>query len=140
VDRIHKQREIVHHRSPADDPPAKLAESWVILLACGLALVVITWLDYITDPHLIFLPLFLLPCMMITLVYQLRWGLATAFLAIATTSWVEYATNRLNHYTIAEVFVWNFAMRFAVSVLVLILLNRIRKENILFLHQKPNGH
>lgn len=139
VDRIHKQREMVHHRLAAGDPPVEFAANWLVPLACGLALVGVTALDYLTEPRMIFLPLYILPCMILTLVWNLRWGFIAALLAAGASSWTEYATNKLSHYTLTEVFVWNFPMRFAATVLVLLLLNRIRKENILFLHRKSNG-
>ena len=138
VDRIHKQREIVHHRPAAGVPPVKLADNWLMPLACALALVGVTALDYVTDPRMVFLPLYILPCMMLALILNLRWGILAALLAAGSSSWVEYATNKLSHYTLTEVFVWNFPMRFAVTVAVLLLLNRIRNENILFLHRKPS--
>ena len=36
VDRIHKQREIVHHRPVQGDQPLDLAGNWVVLTACCL--------------------------------------------------------------------------------------------------------
>ena len=52
---------------------------------------------------------------------------------------IEYLTNKISHYTLPEVFLWNFTMKFAVAVLVLVLLDRIRRENILFQPRQPNG-
>jgi hypothetical protein len=139
VDRLHHQREIVHHRLADVEPPVRLAENWAVLLGCSLFLLLVMVLDCITNPHLIFLPLYLLPCMMITLVANLRWGISAVLLTTAAGTWIEYITNKLNHYTFAEVFVWNFVMRLAVCLLVLILLHRIRKENILFIGGRTNG-
>jgi len=133
TDRIHQHRQVVHYRqSPDIVTRTRLAENWAVLLTCGLALLGIAWLDYITDPHMIFLPLYLIPCMMLTLVFNLRWGITAALLATGIGCWVEYVTNRVSHYTLGEVFGWNYAMRFGVALVVLLLLNRIRRENILF--------
>jgi hypothetical protein len=138
VDRIHKQREIVHHRLDPGGLPVKLVENWVVLLGCGLFLAVVAVLDDITDPRMIFLPLYVLPCMMVTLVLNLRWGVVSVFLATCISTGIEYFTNKFSNYT-ADVFIWNFNMRLAVSLLVLVLLNRIRQENILFFNRKPAG-
>ena len=139
VDRIHKQRAMVHYRLAADSAPAELAENWAVLLACVASLAVIAWLDYITNPHLIFLPLYLFPCMMLTLVTNLRWGFAAALLTTGIGTVIEVVTNKISD-DWAEIFVWNFLMRLAVSLLVLLLLDRIRKENILFFNGKTSGH
>ena len=109
------------------------------MTAAPLTLVSVTALDYVTDPRMIFLPLYILPCMMLTLVLNLRLGIFAALLATGASSWVEYVTNKLSHYTLTEVFIWNLLMRLAVIVAVLLLLNRIRNENILFLHRKANS-
>jgi hypothetical protein len=41
--------------------------------------------------------------------------------------------------SVAEVFGWNLAMRFVISFLVILLLDRLRHENVLFLSRKQNG-
>jgi hypothetical protein len=136
VDRIHKQGEIVHHRLPPARPPVKLAENWAVLLACGLFFFIVAWLNYVTDPHMVFLPLYLVPCMMLTLVLNVRWGLAAVLLTTTTGTWIDYCTNKVSAQTVAEVFTWNLVMRVVVSLTFLVLLDRIRKDNILFSHRK----
>lgn len=139
VEQIRKLNNLSRPRTLLDPRPGKFADNWLVPLVCALALILASVLDYVTDARMIFMPLYILPCMMLTLVLNLRWGVIAALLAAGASSWTEYATNKLSHYTLTEVFVWNFPMRFAVTVLVLLLLNRIRKENILFLHRKSNG-
>jgi hypothetical protein len=139
VDRIHKQRAMVHRRTADADAPANLAESWAVLLACGLFLLAVMALDYVTDPHMIFLPLYLFPCMVVSLVLNLRWGAAAVVVATGAATWVEYFTNKANHYAFAEVSGWNVVMRLAVSLLVLFLIDRIRRENFLFFNGRANG-
>ena len=140
VDRLRKHREMVHHRVAADRPPVNLGENWAVLLACSLYVVVIMILDYYTNPRLTFLPLYLFPCMVITLVTNLRWGVSAALLTAIAGTWSEYVTNKLDHYTPAEVFGWNFMMRLAISLVVIFMLHRIRKENFLFSNDRANGH
>jgi hypothetical protein len=38
-----------------------------------------------------------------------------------------------------EVFGWNFPMRFLILFLVILLLDRLRHDNVLFTTRKPNG-
>jgi hypothetical protein len=132
VDRIHKQRQIVHHQLPADLRSGKLAENWLLLLVCGTFLAAVWAVDYVTDPHLIFLPLYLFPCMVITLALNLRWGIAAAIIAMFTCTWIENLTDK-NNGDFAGIFIWNFTMRLAVSLLVILLLNGLRRGNILFI-------
>lgn len=139
VDRIHKRRDFVHHRAPAGETAAGLADNWAVAALCGLALAVVTALDYVTDPHMTFLPLYLLPCMLAGLVFGFRAGIGAAVLASLASSWVEFATTKAIHYTAAEIFLWNLPMRFAITVLVLVLLDRIRRENILFFSDRAHG-
>lgn len=134
VDRIRRQKDVLERPANIVGQPVKLAENWVVILASGLFFAIVSFLDYITDPHLIFLPLYLMPCMTLTLVMNLRWGIAAAVVTAITGELVEYLTG--SHYTMMQAFGWNFIMRVAVSVLVVVLLERIRKENIVFAARK----
>jgi len=144
VDQIHKQRKLSRHYAVPEHPSARFAENWAVVLASGLLFGIVAGMDSITPPKMVFLPLYLLPCMILTLVLNLRWGMAAALVAIVASSLVEYSTN--SNYEIAEVFGWNFIMRLAVFLTVLALLDRIRRENILFFarnHKRrcaPQGH
>jgi hypothetical protein len=139
VDRIHKKRQTVHHQPPANSRQVKLAENWVVLLACGIYLAAVGALDYVTDPHLVFLPLYLFPCMMLTLVFNLRWGIAAAVIATFTCTCINSLTDKINH-DFVGIFIWNFTMRLMVSLLVILLLDGIRKGNILFLYRKSKSN
>jgi len=58
-----------------------------------------------------------------------------AVLSIAVGTTIESLTSKLPQLSLPEVFVWNFMMRLVICLLVLALLNRIRKENILFIQR-----
>lgn len=134
VDRIHKQREFSNRRLPPAGPAARPAESWAVMLASGVFLAVVAGMDWLTDPHMTFLPLYLFPCMVITLVLNLRWGLVATVVAAFLGAGNEYLTN---WQASMPIFGWNFLMRFAVYLLVLVLLDHLRRENILFVRRKP---
>lgn len=138
VDRIQKQRKTLFDPSPARAPAAKFSEHWAVLAASGLLFAAIFALDYITNPHLNFIPVYLLPCMIITLALNFRWGMIATVLSAAAGSLSEYLSNPGYH--LAEVFGWNFLMRLAISALVILLLERIRRENVLFFSSRNPGH
>jgi len=140
VDRIHLQKTFFRQRAAPGTYHARLADTWAVVLFSGILFIAITGFDIFTDPHLIFLPLYLFPCIIMTLVLSLRWGIATTLLATIADTLIEYYTNKLENYTIAEVFFWNFLMRWGVFLLVILLLDRIRRENILFSQRKTNGN
>ena len=93
--------------------------------------------DYSTGPRMLFLPLYLFPAMLITLFLNLRWGTVVVVLAALYASTEEYL-DKLNP-SVAQVFGWNLVMRFVISFLVILLLDRLRHENVLFLSRKQNG-
>jgi len=130
VEQIHKQKELPQYCAAPNRPPAKFAENWAVVLASGLLFLIVAVLDFVTDPHLVFLPLYLLPCMILTLVLNLRWGIAAALVGAAARSMMEYSGNP--HYEVTEVFGWNFVMRLAIFLIITVLLDRIRKRSVLF--------
>ena len=138
VDYIRRHRYLFQRQeSPASLTP-RLEDHWAVVLACGGMLGLVAYLDYHTPPQLIFLPLYILPCMAIALVLNLRWAIPFAALAMAIASLIEYKTNP--QISLGVAMGWNFVMRFAISLAILLLLDRIRKENILFYtaqRQKP---
>ena len=130
VDYIRRHRYLFHpQESPASLTP-RWEDHWAVVLASTGWLALVGYLDYHTPPQLIFLPLYILPCMVLTLVLNLRWSIPFAVLAILTASTIEYKTNA--QVTLAVAMGWNFVMRFAISLAILLLLDRIRKKNILF--------
>jgi hypothetical protein len=113
--------------------PGKLTENWAVLLASGLLFLTVAKLDLITDSHMSFLPLYLLPCMILTLMLNLGWGIAAALVGAITVSLMQYYTGP--YHEVAKVFGWNFGMRLVIFLFVTLLLDRIRKENtLLFFH------
>ncbi len=75
--------------------------------------------------------------MLITLFLNLRWGTLVVLLAALNTCADEYLARY--DLSLAQVFGWNFAMRFGFLFLVILLLDRFRQENTLFTFRKQNG-
>lgn len=134
VDRIHREKDFSH---PPVRPgvPVKPGETWVGVLLGGVGMFVAVGIDIVTDPQMNLLPIYLFPCMVLTLVKNLRWGIGATVMGTAAGAFSEYFFKNHDHYTAGEV-LWNFWMRLLVTLLVIFLLDRIRKGNILFLQRK----
>ncbi len=139
VSRIRQQKDFFRHHQLPNGKPVKLAEAWAVVLGSVLIFVGAMIFDINTDPELMVLPFYLFPCMVLTLVINLRWGIIAAVIANLAEALIEYLASPTHHYTAAEVFGWNFIMRLAISLLVIVLLNRIRSENILFSSRKTKA-
>ncbi len=137
VEQIRRLNKLSRPRTLLDPRPGKFSENWAVVLACALLFLAVAAVDFVTDPHMIFLPLYLLPCIILTLALNRRWGMASALVMMMVSSLVEYSDHP--DYGWLEVFGWNFVMRLVIAFTVVLLLDCIRKENILFLHRKSNG-
>jgi hypothetical protein len=131
VDKMHRGNNGNGRPAPPGRPAANLRDVWAVLLMSGLWLGGVAWLDYVTPPQMSFLPLYLLPCMILTLTFNLRWGILTALVAVACASASEYLTNPFSNFDLA--FHWNFCVRFLIAVIILKYLDQLRKADRLFL-------
>ena len=110
--------------------PAKIADNWAGLLAGGIWFAAVAVLDWFTGPRLTCTPLYLFPCMMVTLLLNLRWGVAAAVLATFTDVFLQSCGDA--RFQAPQIFGWNLLMRFTLFLLVILLLDRIRRNSILF--------
>jgi hypothetical protein len=136
TNRIREQKNIFAHKTGIKLPPVKIADTWAVLLASGLWLLFVAALDWVNDPHKTCLPLYLFPCMILTLVLNLRWGAAATLVATVANESIQYHAD--NHQMGLQAFGWNLVMRFLLFLLVIVLLDRIRRENILFSSANKN--
>lgn len=137
TDRIHRQRDFFRRRPWQKRRPAKFAENWAVVLTSTLLFLVIAWGDFYTGPRVNFLPLYLFPAMLITLFLDLRWGTLVVLLGALNACAGEYVTKY--NASVAQVFGWNLTMRFLILFLVILLLDQVRQENVLFTSRKQNG-
>ena len=132
--RIREQKNLFHPPVGVAPPPAKIADNWAVLLACGIWFAAIAVLDSVTGPHLTCMPLYLFPCMMVTLVFNLRWGVVAAALAAFTDIFLQSCADA--RFQAPRIFGWNLLMRLSLFLLVIVLLDRIRRNSILFSARK----
>jgi hypothetical protein len=133
ADRIRGQNIFPRRTSPA--PMGKFSDRWAVIIITALFAAVVVVIDYVTSPQLNLWPLYLLPCMVLTLTVDRRWGTAAAIImAIAGPIMQRYEDD---YYKQMSVELWNTVMRFIFFQTVVFILDRIRRENILFSSHKP---
>ena len=82
------------------------------------------------------MPLYLVPLMVWTLVMSRRWGTAAAVLAALASPIVQSFGDPDYHHL--SVGFWNIVMRFAILEGMVLLLDHIRRENVLFFNGRSH--
>jgi hypothetical protein len=107
-----------------------ISGNWAVLLITGIFFTLVVVLDVMTSPFANFLPLYLLPCMVLTLTLNWRWGTVAAVMAAIAGPFVQrFEDPGYQHMGIE---IWNTIMRLVIFETVVLLLDRIRRENILY--------
>jgi len=105
----------------------QFAENWVTVLASYGILANVAVLDYVTGPSVTLAPFYMIPCAVLTMVINRRWGTCAA--VIAAGIWALIQNLELN-LGMDAVMLWNFAMRFVFLETLVVLLSRIRVETV----------
>jgi sulfotransferase family protein len=102
------------------------SEHWITILASFTVLGGLAVVHSLADPRFTFLPFYLVPCGILTLVINRRWGTVAAFLSsFIGPALLSQADPDFARY---GVFFWNCAMRFLLLQIVVLLLDRVRVE------------
>lgn len=134
VDRIRGQN--VLRRGNEAPGAGGFAEHWAVILAAGLFLAAVVTLDVVTPVQLNLAPLYLLPCITLTMVVNRRWGTIAALAAAFVGPFSQRFEDSVYRHLPIEL--WNTAMRFLIFQAVVLILDRIRRENVLFFdHSQP---
>ena len=132
LDNVRRQslRDRSHRTFPEQNVIQPIASNWAVVLMTGIFFALVVVLDGLTNPFYIFLPLYLLPCVIFTLTLNWRWGTLAAVIA----SVVGPLGQRFDDsgYQLLSVELWNTFMRLIIFQTVVLLLDRVRRENILF--------
>jgi hypothetical protein len=103
----------------------QIAAHWPTILVSYLLVGVTATLSAL-NPHLNYLPFYMIPCAALTLIINRRWGcyaaLISAGIGPALLGKVEQSFAELS------VFIWNTSMRFLLLQFVVLLIDRIRRE------------
>jgi hypothetical protein len=119
------------HTLPEQNPIQAIRGNWAVIVIASIFFALVMVLDGLTSPHLIFLALYMLPCVILTLALDWRWGTIVAVLA----SVVGPLLQRLGDpgYQHMGIEFWNTVMRFVIFQIIVLLLERIRHGNSLLM-------
>jgi hypothetical protein len=102
---------------------AQLTRHWAVFMAAGILFATVIFLQVHTSPYLLFLPLYIIPCLMVALVAGLGWGTIMAILAAITGPLVQSLGDP--DYLSRPLMFWNMAMRFIILQAVVLLVSFI---------------
>jgi len=117
-------------------PPAKtsawqaVAGNWAVMLVTILYLALLLPLNVLASPHCTFLPLYLLPCLVLTLTMGTYWGTLAAVLAAGGSALVQHLGDPVYFSWIDTG--WNALMRLAILQGTVMLTGRMHLKTILF--------
>ena len=103
----------------------QIATHWITIAVAYFMVAGLGFIDAV-DPHFSLLPFYLIPCALLALTINWRWGTVAAMIA----SCIGPALIRRLDESFAqiEVFVWNSSMRFLLFEFVVLVLDRVRRE------------
>lgn len=106
----------------------QFAANRITILTSGAILAGVAVIDFFTGPHLTLLPFYIIPCAILALILNRRWGTLAAM--ITTTTWAGLQTLHNPNLNFAHpgLLLWDAAMRFIVLQTVVLLLDRMRIE------------
>ena len=138
LDNVRRQSRFrqAHHALAEPNSIQVIAGNWAVVLITSVFFAAVIVLDVMSKPYMVFLPLYLLPCAVLTLALNWRWGTVAALLAAAVGPILQRADNPAYQHLGVEF--WNTLMRFLIFQMVVLLLDRIRRENILFTTEKAH--
>ena len=104
---------------------AQVSAHWVTIAVCYLMIGIVGVIDSV-DPHFSLLPFYLIPCAVLSLTINWRWGTLAAVVASCIS---PVLVRKLDEsFAQVEVFAWNSSMRFLLFEFVVLVLDRVRRE------------
>jgi hypothetical protein len=100
---------------------AGLKHHWAVIVAGGILFTVVVFMQAHASSNLAFMPLYLIPCLMIALVAGWGWGSIMAILCAVAGPLVQSLNDP--DYQPWSVMIWNMLMRFIIFQVVVLLLN-----------------
>ena len=137
ADRILQQRRLAVTGERPNAHSRKPADNWAVLLASLAWLTTVVVLQLFSSPHLMFLPLYLIPCATLTLTMGHQWGTVAAVLAAFAGPMVQRFGDP--DYEVATVEFWNIIMRYLFFQVFVLMLNQMLRQNILFFPDAPKN-
>lgn len=111
----------------------------VTVMAAFTMLAFAAYFDYITGPEIACEPMYLIPCAVLALIVGRGWATVAAVVsAISVTVCCEVEAQHFQSFVSATV-IWNVAMRFIFFEVVVLLLDRIRRDFNRQTHPRPES-
>ena len=130
--RVYRLLKIWVINPPSGDPDEKtpLLKDWkqhwpTILMATVLFFAVVT-IQFHSNPHLMFLLFYAIPCVLLALVVNIRWATVFVLAGSIIAPMVQYDGD--TDYRSAAVFLWNMFSRLILLETLVLTLSRIRQE------------
>jgi glycosyltransferase involved in cell wall biosynthesis len=101
-------------------------EHWETILTASAMLGLVAWIHWHSNPHLMFVLFYALPCALLALVVNTRWATLFVMLGSLISPMVQYDGDSDYRYT--GVVVWNFISRFILMEILVLTIGRIRME------------
>lgn len=115
----------------------KVAGCWKVILFSWTFIIAAAIAHSFASPHMVFTPFYLVPCGLLTLCVNRRWGFVAALVSGLAGPLVQRAGDP--DYAAVGILAWNAAMRFAVFAMFVLLLDRIRPEMLRMNSQQPRS-
>lgn len=130
-DRIGRQSALRRPQNPASSqmPSQTLAGNWPVILLTLFFFALVIVFDVLTGPQVLLTPFYMVPCIILTLAMNWRWGTVAALLAAFFGSFFQRDDPGFQP---LDIEFWNTLMRLAINMTVVVLLERVRRENILY--------
>jgi hypothetical protein len=116
------------------NPLRAIYGNWAVVLFALIFLLLVIVADYLTGANVLMMGLYILPCMMMTLAMGSRWGTLFAVVCAVLGPLLQREDAS---YRPLEIELWNTAMRFVMYEVVVLMIERVRRENILFNRTPP---
>lgn len=107
---------------------------WPTILTATVMLSIIAWIHGHSNPHLMFVLIYSLPCMLLALVVNIRWATLFVLLGSALMPVIQYEGD--TDYRPCFVIAWNIFSRFILMEALVLTLARIRMD---FRHMDIHG-
>jgi hypothetical protein len=104
--------------------PSGISTHWPTVLFVAVYLAGLAYVHFLANPHLMFMPFYLLPCAALTLIVNRYWGIAGALAGAVLGPVMQWLADDV--YRSPLILVWNCIMRFAIFVAIVLLLDLAR--------------
>lgn len=135
-DRVRRQGVLRPMESSRLDPnPIQaIAGNWAVILLAVMLLLLVVVIDYLSGINALMTGLYIIPCMIMTLALGWRWGTVFAVVCAVLGPVMQRPDPA---YQALDIQFWNTVMRLVMYEMVVLMIERVRRENILFTSQKP---